>query len=146
MFYCIVTNEVLFCSVYDDSPLFQHQDSTVSQISGFSVADTQFKKSSKIKAESMSMIHSSFDLAHTLTKNDYFSDINPRSMRRFMNIVAVTGSLFVPLGQNFFYLLIYKPSYCNFPESRKKNKILFQFFFYLPTLNIICLVEKIINF
>ena len=42
----------------------------------------------------MSMIHSSFDLAHTLTKNDYFSDINPRSMRRFMNIVAVTGSLF----------------------------------------------------
>ena len=27
-------------------------------------------------------------------------------------------------------LVIYKPSYCNFPESRKKNKI------YLPTLNI----------
>ena len=45
----------------------------------------------------MSMIHSSFDLAHTLTKNDYFSDINPRSMRRFMNIVAVTGSLFILL-------------------------------------------------
>ena len=25
----------------------------------------------------------------------------------------------------FFYKLIYKPSYCNFPESRKKNSVLF---------------------
>lgn len=34
---------------------------------------------------------STFDLSHTLVKNDYFSDINPRSMRRLLNIVAVTG-------------------------------------------------------
>ena len=34
---------------------------------------------------------SSFDLTSSLAKNDYFSDINPRSMRRLMNIVAVTG-------------------------------------------------------
>ena len=32
------------------------------------------------------------------------------------------------LGQNYFYELIYKPSYCNFPESRKKNLKLFFYF------------------
>ncbi|CAL1542159.1 unnamed protein product, partial [Lymnaea stagnalis] len=36
---------------------------------------------------------SSFDLSSTFAKNDYFSDINPRSMRRLMNIVAVTARL-----------------------------------------------------
>ncbi|KAK6976674.1 kinase D-interacting substrate of 220 kDa, partial [Biomphalaria glabrata] len=36
---------------------------------------------------------SSFDLTSTMAKNDYFSDINPRSMRRLMNIVAVTARL-----------------------------------------------------
>ena len=48
----------------------------------------------------------------------------------------------------FFYLLIYKSPHCNFPESRKKNFFLFHLFFlfYLPTLNIICLVEKNNNF
>ena len=48
------------------------------------------------------------------------------------------------LRPEFFYQLIYKPSYCNFLESRKKNN-LFQkllFSFYPPTLNIIRLVEK----
>jgi ankyrin repeat-rich membrane spanning protein len=34
---------------------------------------------------------SSFDLSNTFIRNDYFSDINPRSMRRLMNIVSVTG-------------------------------------------------------
>ena len=43
---------------------------------------------------------------------------------------------------DFFNLLIYKPSYCNFPESRKNLKL----FFYPPTLNIICFVKKIIIF
>ena len=61
----------------------------MSQISGFSVTET--KKRSKAAGESMTTIHSNFDLTNTLTKNDYFSDINPRTMRRFMNIVAVTG-------------------------------------------------------
>ena len=41
----------------------------------------------------------------------------------------------------FFYLLIYKPSYYNFLESRKK-KIFFFFLFYLPTLKIIFFVKK----
>jgi ankyrin repeat-rich membrane spanning protein len=34
--------------------------------------------------------------AHDLTKmlltDDYFSDVNPRSMRRLMNVVYITGS------------------------------------------------------
>ena len=34
---------------------------------------------------------SAFDLSNTFARNDYFSDINPRSMRRLMNIVSVTG-------------------------------------------------------
>ena len=44
----------------------------------------------------------------------------------------------------FFHYLIYKPSYCNFPESRKKIKLISKiiFLFYPPTLNIICFVEK----
>ncbi|XP_005101087.2 kinase D-interacting substrate of 220 kDa B [Aplysia californica] len=36
---------------------------------------------------------SSYDLTSSAAKNDYFSDINPRSMRRLMNIVAVTARL-----------------------------------------------------
>ena len=34
---------------------------------------------------------STFDLSKNLMTNMYFSDINPRNMRRLMNIVAVTG-------------------------------------------------------
>ena len=39
----------------------------------------------------------------------------------------------------FFYKLIYKPSYCNFQESRKKINLISKLFFlfYPPTLNII---------
>ena len=44
-------------------------------------------------------------------------------------------------GFRFFYKLIYKPSYCNFPEKGKKNSKEF-FLFYPLTLNIICFVEK----
>ena len=47
------------------------------------------------------------------------------------------------LRPEFFYWLIYEPSYCNFAKSRKKIKFnLYFFLFYPPTLNIICLVEK----
>ncbi|XP_045203576.2 kinase D-interacting substrate of 220 kDa B-like isoform X2 [Mercenaria mercenaria] len=75
--------------------VYQHQDSTVSQISGFSVVDPSIKKGrAKPRTDSLSQVtHSNFDISHTLTKNDYFSDINPKSMRRLMNIVAVTGRL-----------------------------------------------------
>lgn len=52
-------------------------------------------RSKRPHLDSMNQVtHSNFDISHTLTKNDYFSDINPKSMRRLMNIVAVTG-LFV---------------------------------------------------
>jgi ankyrin repeat-rich membrane spanning protein len=37
--------------------------------------------------------------AHDLTKmlltDDYFSDVNPRSMRRLMNVVYITGTYYV---------------------------------------------------
>lgn len=36
---------------------------------------------------------STFDLTKSLIKDTYFSDINPRNMRRLMNIIAVTGML-----------------------------------------------------
>jgi len=75
--------------------LLQHQESTVSQISGFTVVDQASKKGSRGSRQHHDSItqvtHSNFDISHTLTKNDYFSDINPKSMRRLMNIVAVTG-------------------------------------------------------
>lgn len=38
------------------------------------------------------MYASSIDLSNTFARSDYFSDINPRSMRRLMNIVSVTGT------------------------------------------------------
>ena len=34
------------------------------------------------------------------------------------------------------------PSYCNFPESRKKFYLKIISLFYMPTLNIICFVEN----
>ena len=37
---------------------------------------------------------STFDLTKSLIKDTYFSDINPRNMRRLMNIIAVTGKTF----------------------------------------------------
>lgn len=33
------------------------------------------------------------DLTKMLLTDDYFSDVNPRSMRRLMNVVYVTGEL-----------------------------------------------------
>ena len=47
----------------------------------------------------------------------------------------------VKIGPEFFYLLIYKPSYCN-------TKVISKVIFLLspPTLNIICFVEKTIYF
>ena len=76
-----------------DSFTFQHQESMISQISGITVIDQLPKRArSRPRENSITQAtHSSFDISNTLTKNDYFSDINPKSMRRLMNIVAVTG-------------------------------------------------------
>ena len=38
------------------------------------------------------------------------------------------------IGPEFFYKLIYKPSYCNFPESRKKNYFKKIFFYFIRRL------------
>lgn len=34
------------------------------------------------------------DLTKMLLTDDYFSDVNPRSMRRLMNVVYITGTVF----------------------------------------------------
>lgn len=34
------------------------------------------------------------DLTKMLLTDDYFSDVNPKSMRRLMNVVYITGILF----------------------------------------------------
>ena len=49
---------------------------------------------------------------------------------------------FIELKPEFFYKLIYKPSYCNFPESKRKKLFAKIIFLYLPNLNIICFLEK----
>ncbi|XP_060080906.1 kinase D-interacting substrate of 220 kDa-like [Ylistrum balloti] len=75
----------------DESPTrtktYQHQDSVWSS---YSSLDGKKRTSSRKDTGSHA---SNLDITHSLTKNDYFSDINPRSMRRLMNIVAVTGRL-----------------------------------------------------
>ncbi|XP_064610180.1 kinase D-interacting substrate of 220 kDa-like isoform X2 [Liolophura sinensis] len=74
---------------------FAHQESVMSSLS---LAEHKHKKpvngrKKNNRLNSSTWHTSSFDLSKTLIKNDYFSDINPRSMRRLMNIVAVTGRL-----------------------------------------------------
>ncbi|OWF35590.1 kinase D-interacting substrate of 220 kDa-like [Mizuhopecten yessoensis] len=75
----------------DESPTrnktFQHQDSVWSS---YSSLDGKRRSSQRRDTSSHA---SNLDISQSLTKNDYFSDINPRSMRRLMNIVAVTGRL-----------------------------------------------------
>lgn len=73
---------------------FQHQESVMSSLS---LAEHKHQKpvngrKKNNRLNSSTWHTSSFDLSKTLIKNDYFSDINPRSMRRLMNIVAVTGN------------------------------------------------------
>ncbi|XP_064467128.1 kinase D-interacting substrate of 220 kDa B-like isoform X2 [Ornithodoros turicata] len=62
-------------------------------------------KASDSVASSMSNLHRGVTGAQDLTKvlltDDYFSDINPRSMRRLMNIVYVTGRLLKAFNIDF---------------------------------------------
>ncbi|KAL8561546.1 hypothetical protein ACOMHN_024782 [Nucella lapillus] len=82
-------------SIHDDRertvPKLGHQESTTS-------VDGKRDVRRKGRAEGLSgsqpqMYTSSFDLSNTFARSDYFSDINPRSMRRLMNIVSVTARL-----------------------------------------------------
>ena len=55
-------------------------------------------------------------------------------MEPHVNPIVLEESTFRP---EFFFKLIYKPSYCNFPENREKIKFNFYFFFVYPSnLNI----------
>lgn len=62
-------------------------------------------KASESMASSISNLHRMVGGAQDLTKvllmDDYFSDVNPRSMRRLMNIVYVTGRLLKAFNIDF---------------------------------------------
>lgn len=45
------------------------------------------------------------DLNKMLLTDDYFSDVNPRSMRRLMNVVYVTGKKIINIGDIHFCVL-----------------------------------------
>lgn len=62
-------------------------------------------KASESMASSISNLHrmvaGAQDLTKVLLMDDYFSDVNPRSMRRLMNIVYVTGRLLKAFNIDF---------------------------------------------
>lgn len=76
---------------------FSQQESVMSTTSLDSKLGSRRRSRAESRIEGLSgsvpqmMYASSFDLSNTFARNDYFSDINPRSMRRLMNIVSVTG-------------------------------------------------------
>lgn len=43
-------------------------------------------------ASNLNRLGGAQDLTHMLCSDDYFSEINPRSMRRLMNVACVTGT------------------------------------------------------
>lgn len=69
---------------------YQNQESVVS---GYSLGESSEKLRQGRHSSVSHSYTSSMDLTNTVTKTDYFSDVNPRSMRRLMNIVAITGRL-----------------------------------------------------
>ncbi|XP_076071135.1 kinase D-interacting substrate of 220 kDa-like [Mytilus galloprovincialis] len=71
----------------------QHQESTVSSTTVYEMRKKSRRKQGR--SDSLSIAGTSnFDITgNFFSKNDYFSDVNPRSMRRLLNIVAVTGRL-----------------------------------------------------
>ncbi|KAG1664676.1 Kinase D-interacting substrate [Nymphon striatum] len=46
-------------------------------------------------------IHGAHDLTKVLLNDDYFSDVNPRSMRRLMNVLYITGRLMKAFSIDF---------------------------------------------
>ena len=75
-----------------------------------------------------------FLFAHTIP-------LHPRVQSSICYIYHIAITSYCVTCMPAFLKLIYKPSYCNFPEKRKKILRLF-FLFYPLTLNIICFVEK----
>ncbi|XP_064638035.1 kinase D-interacting substrate of 220 kDa B-like isoform X2 [Lineus longissimus] len=80
--------------VHRESPP-KRQESVMSSTSLDKVARSKKKKDRvfSFSGSTSNYFASATDLSKTLVKNDYFSDMNPRSMRRLMNIVAITGRL-----------------------------------------------------
>ncbi len=51
------------------------------------------KKEKKKKKRNVAKPMSAYDLTDQLIKSDYFLDVNPRNLRRLINIIALTGRL-----------------------------------------------------
>ena len=91
------------CNMFSTSALLQASNRKASN-SSVSIPDAfrkrgkgnQKLKASESLASSISNLHRMVTGAQDLTKvlltDDYFSDVNPRSMRRLMNIVYITGN------------------------------------------------------
>ena len=76
---------------------YQHQESAMSNSSIYE--PKRKHRRSREDSTGPGYHTSTFDLTHSLTKTDYFSDINPRSVRRLLNIAAVTGKTNRKLNQ-----------------------------------------------
>lgn len=74
----------------------QRYDSVMTVVSTQSINEVGKKKRNRGDSESAlnnfaaNRAVSQLDLSRSLGKNSYFSDVNPRSLKRLMNIVAVT--------------------------------------------------------
>ncbi|XP_074651491.1 uncharacterized protein LOC141906167 isoform X2 [Tubulanus polymorphus] len=76
-------------------PEFLRNESIMSSLSldKFSIRGNKHRHPDRFSMGSSSYFASTTDLSKTLLKHDYFSDVNPRNMRRLLNIIAVTGRL-----------------------------------------------------
>lgn len=85
---CMLKQNLVFILKFQS---VQHQESTVSSTTVYEMRKKSRRKQGR--SDSLSIAGTSnFDITgNFFSKNDYFSDVNPRSMRRLLNIVAVTG-------------------------------------------------------
>ncbi len=59
------------------------------------------------------------DLTHMLCSDDYFSEVNPRSMRRLMNVACVTGVILIFNRMSTFESSIELSNFCVFEKIAK---------------------------
>ena len=98
---------------------------------------------------------SAIDLTDQLIKSDYFSDVNPRNLRRLINIIAITGRLLRAYHIDFNWRILASWIYINeqwpyrcswivmhyeenehiFPEETTLNEIYEQVKNHIPTIN-----------
>jgi len=72
------------------------------------------------------------DLNRVLLTDDYFSDVNPRSMQRLMNVLYITGNL----RHNLYYIVIVKELYCFTGRLLKAFQIEFNWYHLASWVNL----------